>query len=102
MHVCEDRQSGKKTIPTVIYLFVYSGERKFSAGLAPSPGSQELGCIRVLSTPIDRTESFFCTLPKFPKTKLLFSVIAFLLKRDFIKPAFFWAMCPHNNLQECS
>lgn len=31
-----------------IYLFVYSGERKFPAGLAPSPGSQELGCIRVL------------------------------------------------------
>lgn len=48
MHVCEDRQSGKKASPTFIYSFVYSGERKFPAGLAPSPGSQELGCIRVL------------------------------------------------------
>lgn len=46
--MCEDRQSGKKKSPTFIYLFVYSGERKFPAGLAPSPGSQELGCIRVL------------------------------------------------------
>lgn len=50
MHVCGDGQSGKKTSPTFMHLFVYSGERKFPAVLAPPPGGQELGSVRFLLT----------------------------------------------------
>jgi len=36
--------------PTCIHLFVYSGERKFPAVLAPPPGGQELVSVRFLLT----------------------------------------------------
>lgn len=86
-----DKVAGKQVPHLFIYLFI-QGE-KVSCCLAPSPGSQELGCIRVLL-------NLYTT--QISKDKALVHYNSVPFKKGFLEPAPFWTMCLHNNLQECS